>query len=470
MKKLQRTVFRSIAVFLCLATIGAYGQKQTKTYKEIFNVGDEAVLDINTSHADITFETWDKNQVQIEALIEIEGVSTEEAERYFKNGGIRIVGNSKTIEITTGTENMWSYRHAMGDLQDLHIEIPEIPDLENLFLALPALPELPELPELPPMPIFPMQDFDYKAFEKDGEKYLKKWKKEFNESFDEDYKRKLEEWSKEAKARAEEMKNEREQMKKEHKRAMEEREIIIEERKREIGKEGDSTKYLFIQQDSIHNNAPNIFYWSTEGKNKNLKVKKTIKIKMPKSTRLKMNVRHGEVKLAENTKNINATLSYARLLASTIEGDKTTIMVSYSPVSVQKWNYGQLKTDYSEKVDLKEVTELRLSANSSDITIGRLLKSAYIKNNFGPLRINSVSKNFTDIDISLQNAELVCKVPPTPFTIYVNGTASKFAPPASLALNKTKNHNSVLYKGYHINKNSDKSIIISSKYSEVVLE
>ncbi len=68
-----------------------------------------------------------------------------------------------------------------------------------------------------------------------------------------------------------------------------------------------------------------------------------------------MNVRHGEVKLAENTNNIDATLSHASLLAATIDGDKTMVMASYSPVSVEKWNYGQLHTDYSENVDLKEV-------------------------------------------------------------------------------------------------------------------
>ena len=92
-----------------------------------------------------------------------------------------------------------------------------------------------------------------------------------------------------------------------------------------------------------------------------------------------MNVRHGEVILAENTKNLSATLSYSSLLATTIDGDKTYIDASYSPVSVQKWNYGQLKADYSEKINIKEVENLTLNATFSDVTIDNLLHKAFIK-------------------------------------------------------------------------------------------
>ena len=104
---------------------------------------------------------------------------------------------------------------------------------------------------------------------------------------------------------------------------------------------------------------------------------------MPKSTKLKMNVRHGEVKLAENTTNLKATLSYARLQATNIDGERTNIVASYSPVSVQTWGNGSLNTNYSDKIALKEVKFLNLSANSSDVTIERLINTASIKNNLG---------------------------------------------------------------------------------------
>ena len=66
------------------AAVGLFGfsllaQEKSKTYKETFNVSDDAVLEINTSHTDIEFDTWDKNQVEITAVITLDGASDEEA-------------------------------------------------------------------------------------------------------------------------------------------------------------------------------------------------------------------------------------------------------------------------------------------------------------------------------------------------------------------------------------------------------
>lgn len=473
---------------LSLWTIGSYAQTETKTYKETFNVGEDAVLDINTSHTDIEFETWDKNQVVIEGEITLEGASKEEADNYFKNGGFDIVGNSKSIKITTGAENTWLSRHTIGSIGDLNIEIPELPDLEPLFLDLeiPEIAEFPEYFEMPPMPPIPFTNFDYDAYQKDGEKYMKEWKKEFDKSFDDNYKERMEDWSERMAERAEvwkerqeqrqdareERMRERTEMMKEREEKRKERMKDMEERRKTLFEErhaSDSTRVLFLERDGRHS-APNIFFHSSHGKNKNYKIKKTIKVKMPKSTKLKMNVRHGEVKLAENTRNIKATLSYSRLLATTIDGDRTNIVASYSPVTVQQWDQGSLNTNFSEPVSLRDVKHLTLSANSSDVTIGRLLNSALIKNNLGALRINSVSKNFSGMDISLQNGELICELPSTPYTVYVNGTSSKLSSPSYLVLDRTMEGKATVHRGFHINKNSGKSIKIESKYSDVVLE
>ncbi|MEO1012374.1 MAG: hypothetical protein AAFX53_13790 [Bacteroidota bacterium] len=217
-------------------------------------------------------------------------------------------------------------------------------------------------------------------------------------------------------------------------------------------------------------NAPNIFYFNNNGEHKNYKVKKTIRIKMPKNMRIQMNVRHGEVKLAELAKNVNATLAHAHLWAGTIEGDLTNIRAQYSPVHVKRWNYGQLQTEYSENVDLQEVLSLKLSATSSDISIDRILQSAFIKNDLGPLYINTVSKNFKELDVSLQNAEFTCNLPETAFNVYVNGTNSQIHSSDQLVLERTKNLNTEVIKGYHLSDNALRSIVIHSQFSKVVLD
>lgn len=501
MNKLHRIVFRVSSALFCLMAVSAYAQKETKTYKESFKVDANAVIDINTSHADIEFETWDKNEVVIEAKIELEGASKEEAEEYYRNGGIKILGNSKTIEISTRAESIFSYGDVVADIQvnDFVIEIPEFPELEPLFLDLeiPDLPDFPEIMEMPPLPPLSMQNFDYEQYKKDGEKYMRKWKKEFDENFDEEYKQRMAEWAERMAERTEAWKERQEERKELQKERIQEQRLRLEERKEQLierqkvreeaqreraeamkqrekaillaRKAVDSSRFLFIDSDSLRN-SPNFFFNFSHGGHKKYKVKKTIKIKMPKSAKLKMNVRHGEVKLAENTINMKATLSYARLQATTIDGERTDILASYSPVSVQSWENGSLNTNFSDKIALKEVKYLNLSANSSEVTIERLLNSANIKNNLGALRINGLAKNFTALDITMQHGELKCELPATPYKIYVNGTSSKLSSPAYLVWDKSSNSGNITQKSYHLNKNAAGSITINSVYSDVVLE
>ena len=477
----RTTLFKKTTILLCLTGMVAYGQNQSKTYKETFNVGEDAVVEINTSHADIEFETWDKNEVVVEATIELTDTSDAEAERYFERNPVKIMGNSQKIEVSTSGGGSLFTMGSFGDM-DFHFEMPEIAPIIVDIPEMEDLHEMIAMEEMPPLPPQHFHPFDHEAYKKDGEKYMKKWQKEFSKGFDEEYQKKMEEWSERMARRAERMKKRREEMavrageRAERLRERADRQREIQEKRIAIVKEranarkADSNRFLFIENDSVRFGGPNIFYFNSDGLEGNIKIKKTIKIKMPKSVKLKMNVRHGEVKLAENTKNLKATLSHARLLANNIDGDDTTIVASYSPVSVQRWDYGQLQTDYSENVDLKEVYNLSLKSTSSDITIDRLLNNLKANNSFGPIRINTISENFKDLDVSLRNAELILEIPKTAFNVYVNGTSSKLTTPVGLKLNRTKDHNVVINKGYHLKDNSGKSIIINSKYSDVIMQ
>lgn len=478
-------------VFLfTIASVVCYGQEKSKTYKETFNVSKDAVLNIDTSHADIEFETWDKNQVEVIAIVELEEATDEEADSYFKKDAIKIVGNSKEITVSTAGVNFGN----SFDFGDLDIVVPDVSFVEPLFEAI-RIPELPELaeipevpevfviPEMPPMPPMPFVQFDYDKYKKDGKKYLKEWKKDFDKNFDEEYQNRFEEWSEEVEQMAEEREIQNEKRQEQRQRLLEERNELREEARaarndarvqrnelraarNEVREEARSERVLTIR----NGNGSDTFYFSSDGENKKYKVKKSIKIKMPKSVKLKMNVRHGEVKLAANTKNINASLSYASLHASTIDGERTDIRASYSPVIVQKWNLGQLKTDYSDLVNLKEVKELKLNAISSNIIIDRLEEKVVVTNNLGELSINSIANGFSKVDISVVNGEVSCKIPSTPFSIYVNETASEFKYPEILAIGSSNHYGTMIHKGYHINNKEGKSIKINSKYSEVVLE
>lgn len=482
------------AITSVFITAGAIAQTESKTFKETFNVGDNTVLNINTSNADIEFETWNKNQVEIVATIELDGATSEEAERYFKNGSIDIKGNSKEIEISTSGKNRFLFHDSASYWSDANIDFdfnfeplfedlkfPELAELSELS-ELVELAVIPEMPVIPNLPQIPNINFDYEAYKKDGEKYMKKWKKQFDKGFDEEFKKNFEEWGKkfeevneerllEMKERLEKREEEIAKRNEEVVKRMAERDV--QRKAMRIQREALKVKrdsIRFLGRDSIRNSKSNIFYLSRDGDSKRYKIKKTIKIKMPKSVKLKMNVRHGEVKLAETTNNMDASLQYVSLLASTIEGSNTNIRASYSPVQVQKWNYGQLKTDYSDQVNLKEVGELRLNSISSNVVIDRLNKSVLLTNKLGAVKINSVSNNFSDIDVSLQNGEFSCKVPKVPVSFYLNGTKSNLDYPSEWNMERTKNFDNIVCKGFQTNANSGKSIRVNSKYSEVVLE
>ncbi|NAY90401.1 hypothetical protein GTQ34_00580 [Muricauda sp. JGD-17] len=473
MNRNHRILF-NVSLFV-LAGFWCHAQETSKTYKETFNVGNDAILNINTSHADIEFETWDRNQVEVTAVVELENATDEEAVVFFEKDPIKIVGNSKEIEVRTVGGGMTMHAPYGFNIGDLDIVIPDIPSVEHLLEGI-ELPEVMVIPEMPPMPPIPFLEFDYNAYKKDGDKYLKEWKEDFDENFDEEYQEHIKEWSKEVEKMSKEREEEIKQLREERERIREEaRKVRDEARKQrdELRKQRDGLRHQARIERSvrIHSDGnSNVFYFSSDGESKKYKVKIHIKINMPKSVKLKMDVRHGEVKLADNTRNINASLSYASLLATTIDGSGTNIRASYSPVLVQKWNYGQLKTDYSDEVNLKEVKELKLNAISSNVTIDRILDNVLVSNNLGSLRINSVDDRFSSIDISVEHGEVDLKLPSVPFSIYVNETLSEFKYPTTLTLNSSKNHNNRVYRGYYKSKKNSQSINITSRYGDVVLK
>jgi hypothetical protein len=470
---------------LLLAMVGfsCHAQENSKTYKEIFNVNKDTEINISTSYADIEFETWNKDQVEITAVIELEGVADDEAQSYFDKDRVKIMGNSQEIEISTQGASPYAF-----DFRTVNIDIPDIPSvaeiIEHVEIPEIIIPEIAMIPSMPPLPPLPPIEFDYDAFKKDGDKYMKEWKKEFDKTFDKEYKERFEEWGKEMEkmaeerdAQREELREEREKMREErekvreemHERLREQREEMRAQREELRAEQAELRKQLREEARTIHG-SPNVFYFSSDGKHKEYKVKKRIIIKMPKYIKLNMNVRHGEVKLAENAKNINASLSYASLLASTIDGANTDIRVSYSPVTVKNWNYGSLSTDYSEKVNLKEVNELKLKSVSSNVVIGRLASKAMVTNTFGLLQIDGIADSFNSVDISMENGELDCKLPQTAYVITVNENTSGFKYPETLKLSSTKKYGGNLHTGYNIHKQDGKTIKINSKFSEVVLK
>ncbi|NAS29800.1 hypothetical protein GTQ40_02345 [Flavobacteriaceae bacterium R38] len=484
MKHLRISKLNWLLVFVLGITLSAFGQKQTKKKTESFSVNKDVTIDINTSYTDVIFETWDKNTVSIEATLEFEDATKEEAEEYFKDWDFEATGNSSKISIKSrsGTNIFLN-----GD----NIVIPDfdfdfdfvMPDIEIPNIVIPDLaPFVYDIPPIPPVALHSLGSisFDYEAYKKDGDKYLKEWKEKFNKEFDGEFKKEIEAWKKDM-----------ETWKKEHQKLLEERKKDkekyrkeLEEQRKELAKvrETQRSELKRVKEQARelrakareearkNGNSNNVYFFSPDGDDKNLKVKKTIKIKMPKGAKLKMNVRHGEVKLAQNLRNVKATLSHTRLLAQEVDGEYTDIEASYSPIEVENWNYGQLKVNFTEDVQLKNVKSLKLVSNSSDVYIGTILNNSIINGTFGNLRIKNVADNFSSLDIDLENSDTVLVLPQGSFNLYCNGSNSKIVYPKNLIVNVKKEYSNELIKGYNKNNNSNKLININAEYSDIVMQ
>ncbi|WP_417444885.1 hypothetical protein [Joostella sp.] len=469
MKNLMTKMYRCFAFFM-LVSFCMQAQKQTKNYKESFEVNKNAVVEVNTSYADVTFETWNKNRVEVEATIEIEDVSKEEAAKYFEEWGFKAVGNSSKVKITTANGVRWTQGNnviVLSGLSDMDFDFPD-------SIPMPPMPPMPPMDSMmvmapiPPMPPLPMDfesfSFDYEAYKKDGDVYLKEWKKQFNESFNDEVKANLEEWKNNVKERQVEWQSHKREIidaEKEARKASVEARKAMQEARQEIIK---------IRSSSNSGNGNRVFYYNSNEANNNLKIKKTIKIKIPKGVKLDMDVRHGEVTLAENTTNINATLSYTRLHASRVDGDKSVINASYSPISVGNWNQGELHVNFVESVDIAHVNSIKLVSKSSNVAIQNFSGDAIINGSFGALEIAQIADDFNTLNIILDNSEAELTLPKSAFNFYSNASNSMVKYSKALILDVSKRYDNEVANGYFSQKNSNKTINLVATFSDVVLK
>ncbi|MEO1031437.1 MAG: hypothetical protein AAFX55_08525 [Bacteroidota bacterium] len=193
----------------------------------------------------------------------------------------------------------------------------------------------------------------------------------------------------------------------------------------------------------------------------NDKVKKVIKIKIPKKAKLKTNIRHGELKLSSVIHNLSGDISHAFLVADNIDGSDTSINVSYSPVIINTWNLGTLNLNYVDKAQIKNANNLVLNAKSSNINIEKLMDTGIIDGSFGDLTISNLAESFKNLNLILENSDALINLPQNVhYNMYFKGERSKFN-------NKSTSQKNI--RNYPEGQSSDKTIIVNAKYSSVVM-
>jgi len=508
---MDRIIIKIKLLTLSFFVVGTtFAQDKLTKVSQSIKVDKDVTIDLNTSYTNIIFDTWNKGTVEIEAYIDSEDLSNEELEKALKSWNIDVDASTRHISISTKgntTPFVWAKHADSYDdvahviLRELKYELADIPDFNFDFnFEIPELPELPELPEMPELPELPEGvnniQFDYKAYQKDGERYLEEYTKKFEATFGKDYAKKMEAWgdkfgekygkqmekwgekfgeewgekygkkmeewgerfAKQMEQQAENkdvqakrLETQHKLIEKQHRAKAERHEKIAEQHEKHAQEREKLVKERKVLIEKIVN------------KESNSKVKKTIKIKMPKDAKLKVNVRHGELEFASNIDNLRADLSHSKFTANSINGSSTSINASYSPIYVANWHVGELNLKYVEDADFMNVKNMVLTSNSSNVTIDNLSGNAIIDGSIGDLKILKIDDAFTNLNIIIQNSDAYILLPKTNHNLKYKGMHSRFTHPEKPLEESISSFTSN-------NLNTEKTIVVNAKYSNVIME
>jgi len=449
--------------------------------------------------------------------VNINGTTEEVTIESNKSGGlweiteIRNLDNT-SLEALKRLEGQLAEMPVITEMPELFVELESLKALENLKelenmviieeqMLEANMPELPELPELPEG--ISNVNFDYDKYKEDGEKYLEEWSKTYEKKYGKEYKEKMKAWAKEFskvdfKAYEKEMEvwgkefgekfskkfngdfekkmevwgekfgkefgekfgKKMEAWGKDFEKnfadKMEGNALIIEERARALEKENEEYAKLFEERVRGNNNL--FFQGAT-----NQQVRKVIKIKMPKKAKIKLNVKHGELKMVSVIHNPKGNIAHATLQADNINGSDTSINISYSDVNVNDWTEGVLGLNYVENAKLKNVNNIILNSVSSNVVVNRLGGNTVIDGSFGDLIIKDILPSFNNLNLVLENSEASLKLPKSiDFNLIFKGKRSLF---------NNKNISNKTIKNNPSNSiNTTKTIVINAKYSSVITQ
>lgn len=455
------TFRNSIVVMLLLTSVIFYGQSK---YVETFNASEDMVVEVNSTYTNIVFKTWNKNKVEVEAFIDDDSLTEAEKQEYFDDWKFNVLGNSKKVVVTSNANNHINNYDYNLDEMDYNLE----------FLG-PLLESI-QVPDMTNMTDIIMEsvgkiDFDYEAFQENEEEYMKKFEAEMEHNFGPEFEAKMEAWGEkfgeemeenfgpefEAKMEAwgEKFGEDMEKWGEEFAKHFEEHSEDLEEHSRELE--------IMAEKMSKEHGAMNTNHHGLKN------VKKTIIIKMPKNTKTDVNVRHGELKMAD-AYNIKATLNYSTFTANNIDGGLTLINAAYAPVIVNNWNQGSINVNYVEDCKINNVKSINLQAISSNVLIGNIEKSAIISGSIGDLKIKEISESFNNIDIVLETTDAVIDLPTTGYSFYYSGNRSEVAYPKTLQLNETNTNGKQTLNGYNLTSDSGKNVSVRAKFSSVVIQ
>ena len=456
-------LFRSkiLSALLILFTVTAFAQN--KKLDKTYNTNKDVKIIIDARHTNVSFETWDRNEVVIEASLDA-NIKGEEAKTLLNNWKLETTGNSGEVRINSGGGviknpdiDMAGFAESMSHMQNL------IAPIMSEMVA-PMLENLAQHPPLPPDFASKMGNlnFDYEAYQKDGDKYIKKWEAQIEKNFGKDFEVSMEKWAeqfeKNAKVWEKNVETKMELNGENFEKAM-------EAWGEKFGAQMEAWGENFAKQFEGMEGSENLMNVKP-----GTKANRNIKVKMPAGARLELDVRHGDVKLGQRTSNLKANLSHSSLTGNIVEGQNTDVKVSYSPVNIAQWNYGVLNAGYGQKIVINKAKSIKLISNSSDVNINEIGETAILSGSFGSLKVGKLSPDFKNLDITVKNSDLNLSLPQTALNFNYNGTQSNIEYPKATTIKSSHSYDNQLLNGYYQNASSNRNISINATFSNIIIK
>ena len=114
---------------LVLLTTSAIQAQQFKTPVQEFRLDNGKVISIEASYTEIEIEEWSKNKVEIQGVMDVQGLNEEEAQNVFDHWTIKAEEKENGISISSSSSNLGNeYFFINNDkyLGNVMVQIPEI--------------------------------------------------------------------------------------------------------------------------------------------------------------------------------------------------------------------------------------------------------------------------------------------------------------------------------------------------------
>ena len=295
---MKNTQFKLLIIGLSLS-VSSFAQQFIKPIQE-FKVGSNSTIAIEASYAEIEIIEWNKNKVEVEGVMSIQGVPEAEAQAIFDSWDISAQATTDDLRIrssSTNYGNEYFFIHNDKYKGNVIVDLPDVGSMvvdiiDSMHFVLPEFENFPDI-ELNMSPNFQIHGdslaFDYEEFERNSE-YLAQWQEEHKDQM-----KKLKQELKKNQAEIEiQQKEIQKEIKEIQREEMEKARIHLQEAKAEarISQREEQREIHRERSRLIEEGAMKREYEVQRiiRDRQKVKIKKTLRIKVPRNAKLEMDV------------------------------------------------------------------------------------------------------------------------------------------------------------------------------------